>query len=136
MDLNWLLKIVSLKQRIFVMGSECVNDSHNILDMKNGDFFKLNILLGDQQVWSRCCRDDLVCLWASLPCCLSKGTVKRHFLVTYLIACLRVPKFGNTLCVRVKLFWKCSNLLHISKVYKKIQKTFFVYDISASELVA
>ena len=43
-------------------------------------------------------------VWAHSPCCLSKGTVKRHFLDIYLTTFLWVRNFGNTLAVKVIFF--------------------------------
>ena len=48
LDLNWLRKIVSIRQRILVIGTECVKNSHNILHITKSDFFKHNILIDDQ----------------------------------------------------------------------------------------
>ena len=55
-----------------------------------------------------CRRDDLKCVWARLPCCLSKCTKKGLFLDTYVTASLRVCNFGNTLAMRVIISRKCS----------------------------
>ena len=105
--MNWWRKIVSIKRGILVIGSQSVNkQSWHFHDISKSVFFKINILIGDQEVSERGRRDDLKCVWTRLWCCLSKGTLKRHFLDTYLSASLRVLNFWNTLAMRVNFFLK------------------------------
>ena len=46
-----------------------------------------------------------------------------------------VRNFGNTLAISVIFFKSVQNLICISKIWKKIQEKFFVFEIIASELV-
>ena len=45
---------------------------------------------------------------ARLPCCLSRGPLKREFLDIYLSKSFGVGNFGNTEAMRVIFLWKCS----------------------------
>ena len=78
--------------------------THNNLHITNSDFFKLNIVIEDQHLWSKCLRDEMKCVWTPLSCCLSKGSVKRHFLDAYLSSSSRVRNLGNILVMRVNFF--------------------------------
>ena len=72
-----------------------------------------------------------------LPCCLSKGPLKRDFSDNYLITFLGVRNFGNKSAMEVIFFFSnVQNLMEISKRQEKIEKKPFVFEICASELVA
>ena len=45
-------------------------------------------------------------VWAQLPCCFSKGPLKKDFLNIYLITFFGVRNFGNTSAMRVIFFLK------------------------------
>ena len=48
------------------------------------DLFRINCLGNNQLMWTRCSDTDLNSAWARLPCCLSKGPLKRDFLDIYM----------------------------------------------------
>ena len=56
-------------------------------------------------------------VWARLPYCLLKGTVRRRFLDTYLTRFFGFRIFGNRLVVSVIFFFEnVQNLFQISKM--------------------
>ena len=72
---------------------------------------------------------DLKYVWTHLPCCLLKGTVKRHFLDTYPSGSLWVCNTYNTLAMRVTFFRKCSKLhLHFKSTEKDGKNDFRFWD--------
>ena len=48
------------------------------------DLFRINCLGNNQLMWTRCSDTDLNSASARLPCCLSKGPLKRDFLDIYM----------------------------------------------------
>ena len=74
---------------------------------------------------------------ARLPCCLSRGHLKREFLDIYLSKCFGVGNLGNTEAMRVMFFSKFSKFnADLENSGKKKKKRFFVFEINASELFA
>ena len=72
-------------------------------------FFQLSYLHSDQWIWPRFRRLDSNSVWARLPCCLSKGSLKRGYLEIYLIMFLGERNFKKTSTLRVIcFFFKCS----------------------------
>ena len=68
---------------------------------------------------------------------LVKGRLKRESIDIYLIIFLGDRNFGNTSAMRVMFFFEnIQNLIFMSKVQKKIEKTFFFLEIIAYELAA
>ena len=62
---------------------------------------------------------------------------KLDFLEIYLSTFFGVHTFGNTSAMRVFFFWKMFEIsCRFQKLKKKMEKKFFVYEISASDLVA
>ena len=72
--------------------------------------------------------------WAHFPCCLSKRSLKRGFLVFYLTT------FSDSVIPKYKinegyiLFQNIQNLIEISKMQQKIEKRYLVSEIIACEL--
>ena len=62
--------------------------------------------------------------------------LKRDQLGIYLSTSFVVGNFGNTEAMSVLFFWNFVNLIQIGKMQKKIDKKYFVFEISASELFA
>ena len=58
-----------------------------------------------------CCSSHFNSFSARLPCCLSKGPLKRDFLDNYVTTFLGVRNFGNTSAMRVIFFAKMFNIL-------------------------
>ena len=58
--------------------------STKILRVNKRDFLQLYRLGSDQSIRSRCYDADFNSAWVCLPCCLSKGPLKKHFLDIYL----------------------------------------------------
>ena len=55
-----------------------------ILHLNKRNIFQLNSLGSPQWLWQRCCDADVDSACARLPCCLTKGLLKRDFLDVYL----------------------------------------------------
>ena len=73
--------------------------------------------------------DNLNSVWRRLPCCLSKGTVKRHFLDSYVIVSWRVGNFGNTLATRVNFYLKMFKIeCRCQNCRKKLEKVCQFWD--------
>ena len=87
-------------------------------------FFQLNYLRSDQWIWYRFWRWDWIGDSARLPCCLSRGRLKRELFEIYL-----TTSFG---CVNSEIhtLWESSffenveNFMYIWKKDQKIQKMF------------
>ena len=59
-----------------------LKNKNSFLHITKSEFSKVNIIPSVQKVGERCGGDDLKCAWGRVPCWLSNGTVKRHFLDT------------------------------------------------------
>ena len=71
-----------------------------------------------------------------LRCCLLKGSLKRDFLVIFLITFFGVRNFENTWAMRVTfLFENAQHLMYISEMPRRIEEKWFVSAIIVSELV-
>ena len=79
-----IVKLSLVRAGYFSLAGNVLTSSHRIWLMANRDFFQLNCLGSDQWIWLRCCDADFHSTWARLPCCLSKGRLKREFLDIYL----------------------------------------------------
>ena len=75
----------------------------------------------------RCCRPDCNSVWASLPCCLSKGLLKRDFLDLYLITFLGEGYFKNTSAMTVIFLKKSSKFNVYFKNVGKNREKFFCF---------
>ena len=83
-----------------------LTNSLKILHSTKIDFFQLNYVHSDQKIWRSCRRVDWNSVWAHLPCCFWKGSLKRDFSNIYLITFFGVRNFRNTSTMRVIFFLK------------------------------
>ena len=92
-----------------------LTSSTKIWHVNKRDFFRLNWLGSDQRIWWRCYDADFNSVWARLPCCLSKGPLKRDYLDIYLttlsesIISKKRKLWGSSFfskCLKFKLYFK------------------------------
>ena len=137
MDLHWYHQIVSFKNRIILIGSQCVNKQSQNLACEKQRVFPTQLAWQ----WSM---NLIKMLWWRFVKCLGTFTI---LLVEWLsetglfrrlsFHVFGVRNFGNTKSMRVIFFFQnIQNLLYISNMEQKIQKKFFVSDIIAFELVS
>ena len=82
---------------------ECLSSAINVLIkslkafyVTARDFFQLNYLHNDQQIWHSSYHWDWISVSARLPCWLGMGHLKRDFLDIYVTTFSGVRNFGNT----------------------------------------
>ena len=102
------LKLFLLRREYFWSTVNVLKSSHEILPIIKRDFFKLNCLHIDQQMWYKWCNSDFSTSWSALPCWLSKGPLKCNFFDIYLTTFFGIRNFGNTSAMRVVFCSKCS----------------------------
>ena len=73
-----------------------------ILNVNKSDLFQLNWLGSDQWIWKSCYDADFNSAWARLPCCLSKGPLKRDLLDFYLTT------FSESVISQIQHIWGSS----------------------------
>ena len=73
------------------------------------DFFENNFFASDQWICQKCCDTDFNSVFARLPCCLSKGSLKRYFLDIYLTT------FPEFLISEIHKLWGSSYFQKCSK---------------------
>ena len=81
-----------------------------ISDITKRNMFQLYLPKSDEEIWSKCCRDDFMSVWDFLACWLSNDALKPGFLDIFLSASFRVHSFKNTEAIRVTFFSKMSKL--------------------------
>ena len=100
------VKLSLLRREYLSSAVNVLTTSYKALRLTKKDFFRLNYLPNDQQIWKECCCPDRNSVSTHFPCCLSKGLLKRDFLDIYLTTFSGVPNFGNKSAMRVILFLK------------------------------
>ena len=74
------------------------------------------------------CHSDFGNVWSHLPCCLSKGPLKRDFLDIYLTTFFAVRIFANTSAMKVIFFLKLFEILAaFQKFRKRLRKSFLFF---------
>ena len=117
-----VVKLSLLRAGYFSSVASVLTTSPNKWHVNRRDFFEHNFFASDQWICQKCCDTDFNSVCARLPCCLSKGSLKRYFLDIFLSKhVFRVPNFGNIQAVRVILFKKMFKIL-ILKMQQKIEK--------------
>ena len=86
-----------------------LTSSPKIGHVNKRDCFENNFLVSDEWIWKRCCDGDINSVWARLPCCLSKGPLKRDFLDIYLTT------FSKSVISDIQSLWGSSLLSKRSK---------------------
>ena len=94
----WIVCIeLSLLRREYLSSAvNVLTKSLKTLDVTNIDVFQGIYFHSDQWIWQRSCRWDWISVAARLPCCLSRGHLKRDFLDIFVSTCFGVRNFGNT----------------------------------------
>ena len=109
-----IVKFSLLKRGYFSSASNVLTSSTKILHVNKRYFFQLNWPGNDHWIWQKCCGVDFNCAWQHLPCCLSKGPIKRNFLDIYMTS------FSKSVFSEIENLWRSS---FFSK-YWKIQLDF------------
>ena len=81
---NAVIKLSPLSRGFFSSAANVSTSSPKIWHVNNRDVFQLNWPRGAQSIRERFCHADFHSGSARLPCCLSKGPLKRDFLDIYL----------------------------------------------------
>ena len=121
------IKLSLLRREYFWSVVNVVKNSPEILPVIKRDFFQLNCVHSDQQICYKWCHLDFCTVWSHLPCCLSKGPLKRDFFNIYLSTFFGICNLGNTSAMRSSFVQSVQNFSYISKMQKKIQKKLFVF---------
>ena len=123
-------KLPLLRREYLSSAVNVLTKSLQILHITETDYFHLNCLHSDHWIWKRVCRSDLKRSSVSLPCCPTKGPLKRHFLDIYLTTFFGVRLFANTSAMRIIIFFCVVLKFSLDfKIKKKIRKNslFFRY---------
>ena len=114
-----IVKLSLLWTGYFSSTGNVLTTSPKIWHVKNRDFFQLNWLGSDQWIGKMCCDVDFNSASTSLPCCLSKGPLKRDVLDNYL------TKFLEAVISEIQNLWGsyfAPNLLKFNLNFKKAAK--------------
>ena len=111
-----IVKLSLWRTRYFSSEANVLTSSPKILHVNKRDFFLLNFLGGDRQICKRVCGVDFNSAWESLPCCLSKGPLKRDFFDIYLTT------FWESVISQIQKLWGSSFLKKMFKIEHKFQK--------------
>ena len=124
-------KLSLLRTRYFCTAANVLTSSTKIFHVNKRDFFQHNFLASDQLIWERCCNAGFNSAWVRLPCCLSKGPLKQHFLDVYLTTFTESVISKNKIYEGHFFFQNVWNLMQIW-----VEKKFSVSGIIAPELVS
>ena len=94
-----IVKLSLWRRGYFSSAGNVLTSRPKIWDVNNRDFFQLNWLEYAQWRGYRCCDGDLNSALAPLPCCLSKGSLKRGFLDIYL------TRFSDSVNSKLQNLW-------------------------------
>ena len=111
-----ILKLSPWRTRYFSSEANVLTSSPKILHVNKRDFFLLSFLGGDRQICKRVCGVDFNSAWESLPCCLSKGPLKRDFFDIYLTT------FWESVISQIQKLWGSSFLKKMFKIEHKFRK--------------
>ena len=120
-------KLSLLRTKCFSLAVNVLTNSSKIFHITKRDFFQLNCLHSDQQIWQRCCRSDFDSVSARLPCYLSNRSLKRDFLDIYLTTFFGVPKFKKISPMTVIFFLKMLKIESKFRKCKKESRKFFFF---------
>ena len=127
-----IVKLSLWRTRYFSSAANVLTSSPKIWHVNKRDFFEHNFLAGVQWIWSECCDADFNSVCAGLPCCLSKGRLKRYFLDIYLTT------FSESVISEIQKLWRSSFFSKFSKLNldfenaaKNGEKSFFSQIISS-----
>ena len=123
------MKLSLWRTRYFSSGANVLTTSPKIWHVNKRDFFQLNFLGSERWISSRCCNVDFNSAWPRLPCCLSKGPLKRAVLDIYLTT------FSESVILKIEKLWGSSFFPNFSKLTldfknaaKKWEKRFCFWD--------
>ena len=114
-----IVKLSLLRTGYFSSAANVLTTTPKSGHVKNRDFFQLNWLGSDQWIGKMCCDVDFNSASTSLPCCLSKGPLKRDVLDIYL------TKFSEAIISEIQNLWGsyfAPNLLKFNLNFKKAAK--------------
>ena len=106
-----IVKLSLLRRGYFSSTTNVLTSSPKTWHVKNRDFFRLHWPGNDRLIWERCCDVDFNSALARLPCCFSKGSLKRGFLDIYLTT------FSESVSSKLQNLWGSSRF---SKYWKFI----------------
>ena len=131
-----IVNLSLLRTGYFSWTANVLTSSPKIFHVNKRDFFQLNWIDGDQWIWYRWCDPDLNSSWGRLPCCLSKGPLKRDFLDIYIITFLESVTWEIQNLWGSSFFSKRSQFKPDVKKAAKNEKKFFVSEKNPSEFVS
>ena len=104
LDLNRERQILTMRNRILVISSSCVNKNPMISNFNQGDIFQIISPHSDEKLWSKCSQQDFTSVWYRLTCWLSKDVLRRGSIVNGVTKPWTVANFGNTLAMAIFFF--------------------------------
>ena len=114
LDLNRERQILTIRNRILVIHSPCVNKNPMISNFNQGDIFQIISPHSDEKIWSKCSHEDFSSVWYRLTCWLSKNVLRPRWIVSDVTKPWTVANFGNTLAMTMFLFFEIvQNLMEI-----------------------
>ena len=106
LDLNRERQILTIRNRILVIDSPCVNKNPMISNLNHGDIFQIISPHSDEKIWSKCSHEDFTSVWYCLTSWLSQDVLRRRWIVSGVIKPSTVANFGNTLAITIFFFCK------------------------------
>ena len=99
-------QILTIRNRILVIDSPCVNKNPMISHLNHEDIFQIISPHSDEKIWSKCSHEDFTSVWYCLTCWLSQDVLRRRWIVSGVTESSRVANFGNTLAITIFFFCK------------------------------
>ena len=113
LDLNRDRQIVTIRNRILVIDSPCVNKNPMISNFNQGDIFQIISTHKCWKIWWKCPQESFTCVWNRLTCWLSKDLLRGRWIVSGVTKPWAVANLGNALAMRtflclklVKIWWR------------------------------
>ena len=118
-------QIPTIRNKILVIGSQCVNKHPYHFKLNKGGVFEIISLQNHRKIWKKYSHTDFRSVWDPLTCWLSKDLLKRRFWDGILTKSLTVCNFGNTLPMTIFFYLKMfKNSFRFNKSNKKFRKSF------------
>ena len=125
--MNRELQILTITNRLLVIGSQCVNWHPEDLNLTKGDTSQLISPETDEKIWWKCSYADLTSVWDLLTFSLSKGVLKRYFLESGVTKSLTVCNIRSTLAMTIIFFFRTIKIWWIFKKRNKNLKKRLLY---------
>ena len=117
LDLNRERQILTIRNRILVISSPCVNKNPMISNFNQGDIFQIISPRSDEKTWEKISQEDFTCVRNCLTCWLSNDVLRPRWIVSGVTKPWTVANFGNTLAMKIffclklfKIWWRFHNL--------------------------